>query len=156
MYCSSCGGNVLQGQGLTFCNHCGTKLSLAKREEIAHPREINPEALLWAIVGVFLGGLGIIIGLMAVMEKVLHLNVGLMAFFSLLSFVMMTVIETVFIWRFIRQLRPVNQTEPTPLTENSPRELSGANPKTLAEPLQSVTDHTTRSFDPLYTKRTSE
>jgi len=156
VYCSSCGGAVLQGQGLTFCNHCGTKLSLAKREEIARSREINPEALVWAIVGVFLGGLGIIIGLMAVMEKVLHLNVGLMAFFSLLSFLMMTVIETVFIWRFIHQLKPVKQAEPSALTEDAPRELGSANPKTLADPLQSVTDHTTRSFDPLYTKRTSD
>ena len=156
MYCSSCGGAVLHGQGLTFCNHCGTKLSLAKREEIAHPREVSPEALVWAIVGIFIGGLGVIIGLMAVMKNVLHLNMGLIVFLSLLCLLMMTVIETAFIWRFIGQLRSGKQAEPTPLTENSPRELSGANPNTLAEPLQSVTDHTTRSFDPLYTKRTSE
>jgi len=157
VYCSSCGGSIVQGQGLTFCNHCGSRLNLAKREvEIAKSREINPESLAWAIVSVFIAGMGVIIGLMAVMKNVLHFNEGLIIFISLLCLVMMMLIELVFIGRFMSQRIPRQQAEPTALTEISQRELNAAAPKPLPEPLQSVTDHTTRSFEPVFTKRTTE
>ena len=154
MYCSSCGGAVVPAQGLTFCNHCGSRLNLAKREvEIAKPREVNPEALIWAIVSVFIAGIGVIIGLMAVMKNVLHFEMGLIMFLSLLCFLMMTLIEAVFIWRFMSQRSLKERFEPPTLAESTKPELGPAHAGGLVEPQQSVTDHTTRSFEPVYSKR---
>jgi hypothetical protein len=155
VYCSSCGGNVLQQ--LTYCNHCGSKLNLAKREaEITHVHDVSPESLVWAILSVFIGGMGVIIGLMAVMKNVLHFNMTLIVVISLLCFLMMSVIETVFIWRFIGHRHSGEQGGPAKLGENTRQELGAVQAKALAEPRESVTDHTTRSFEPVYTKRTNE
>jgi hypothetical protein len=131
-------------------------LNLVKREEIAKTRDVNPEALVWAIVAIFVGGMGVIIGMMAVMQNVLHLNLGLISFFLLLSFSLMTVIEAAFIWRFIVGLRSRVQGESPELAETKKPELGSVPAKALAEPLHSVTDQTTRSFEPIYTNRSEE
>lgn len=154
MYCSSCGCPA--SQGLTFCNRCGARLSLVKRDEIMQPDVINPESLVWAIVAIFVGGLAIIIGLMAVMHNVLHLNIGLISFFLLLSFSLMTVIEAAFLWRFIAGRRPRIKVESPELTDTRKPELGSVPAKALAEPLHSVTDQTTRSFEPIYTNRSEQ
>jgi len=140
-------------QGLSYCNHCGSNLSLVKQVERAQLKEISPESLLWAIVSVFLGGMGIIIGLMAVMQNVLHFNIGLISFFVLLSFLMMTIIEIVFIWRFIAPWRALNKNEPAQLTAKAKLEQGTLEARALPEPLHSVTDQTTRSFEPVLRKQ---
>ena len=155
MYCSSCGGSIQQQ--LTYCNHCGSRLNLAKREEeLAQINELNPESTMWAIVSIFIGGMGVIIGLLAVMKNVLHFDIGLLIFFSMLTFLMLIVIESVFIWKFLGRKGFAKHVEPRELPANTTAELGGVQPKTLAEPLHSVTDQTTRSFEPVLTKRTSE
>jgi uncharacterized protein (DUF983 family) len=156
MYCSSCGGSIVQAQGLTFCNHCGSRLALAKRDDVMKPRDINPESLVWAIVAIFVGGLAIIIGLAAVLQNVLHLNLGLISFFLLVSFSLMTIIEATFIWRFIAGSRSRVDNESPELAATAKPELGSVPAKALAEPLHSVTDQTTRSFEPIYTNRSEQ
>ena len=153
MYCSSCGGSVLQQ--LTYCNHCGSKLNTPKRDEVVKQSEVNPESLLWAIVALFIGGIGVIIGLLAVMKNVLHFEIGLLLFFSMLTFFMMLVIESVFISKFLGR-KSSAALEPAQLAASARVELDGVQARALAEPLHSVTDQTTRSFEPILTKRSSE
>ena len=95
MYCSSCG--VAVAQGLSYCNHCGAKLSGAKADGLVKSSEVKPESLAAAMGAVFVFGLVAITFLMGMMKAVLNLNVGLIIAFTLLSFLIMLLVEGVFI-----------------------------------------------------------
>ena len=97
MYCSSCGAAV--GQGLNYCKNCGAKLPGA----IPKPSELFPESLVWAIVTIFVVGLGSIIGLAALMKKLLDSGSEVINVVILLGFLLMIAIEAVFIWLLLRQ-----------------------------------------------------
>lgn len=93
MYCSSCGAAA--AKGLSYCNQCGAKLSGAKGG-VTKPAELFPDSLVWAIVSVFVVGLGCIIGLMAVMKDY-GFNQLLIIAFTLLIFLLILAVEGVFI-----------------------------------------------------------
>lgn len=155
MYCSSCGSTV--GHNLVYCNHCGAKL-FGAQTDLTKTGEASAESLVWAIVAVFVVGLGCIIGLMAVMKNELHLNDGLLIFFSLLSFALMISVEAVFIWLLISRSRRGNKwVKELAKKEKETKELGAAPPRVLGEPtpmpLASVTEHTTRTFEPVYDER---
>jgi hypothetical protein len=87
MYCSTCGGAV--APGLSYCNHCGARLNGSAADADRKPAELFPDSLVWAIVSVFVVGLGGTIGLMAVMKDARTFEPGLIIGLSLLSFVAM-------------------------------------------------------------------
>src|SRR5712671_475160 len=107
MYCSSCG--VAVTPGLSYCNYCGEKLSAAKSDSIIKSPEIKPESLLGAMVFTFVFGLGAITVLMGVMKAVLHLELGQILAFTLLSFLIMISLEGVFIRLLFRRKRGAEQ-----------------------------------------------
>jgi hypothetical protein len=124
----------------------GTQTDLTKTGEA------SAESLIWAIVAVFVVGLGCIIGLMAVMKNELNFNPGLLIFFTLLSFALMTAVEGVFIWLLISRSRRGNKwVKGLPKKEKETKELSAAPARVLAEPIPvpSVTEQTTRTFEPI-------
>jgi hypothetical protein len=153
MYCSSCG--VVVTQGLSYCNYCGAKSSDAKSDSIIKSPEVRPETLVGAMVFAFVFGLGAITILMGVMKAVLHLEVGLILAFTLLSFLIMLSLEGVFIRLLLRRKRGPEEAGDTVLMKGqATRELAAAQPRVLPEPMPSVTEHTTRAFDPIYPERT--
>jgi hypothetical protein len=155
MYCPSCG--VAVTPGLTYCNHCGEKLSSGKSDCIIKSPEVKPETLIGAMVFAFVFGLGAITLLMGMMKAVLHLEVGLILFFALLSFLIMLSLEGVFIRLLLRRKRSAEEAGDTGLSkEQATRELDAAQARGLPESMPSVTEHTTRAFDPIYRKRTSK
>jgi|ERR1044071_4330460 uncharacterized paraquat-inducible protein A len=155
MYCSSCGATV--ARGISYCNTCGAKLNGAKDESVAKPVELFPESLVWAIVAVFTIGLGVTIGLMAVMKDLLNFGQGLIIGFTLLSFLLTFVVEGVLIWMLLESKRNAQKSGDTvQLKDQTTRELDAAQARALPEPVPSVTEHTTRAFEPIYSKRKSE
>jgi hypothetical protein len=120
--------------------------------QIAKTSEVPAESLIWAIVAIFVVGMGTIIGLMAVMKNELHFDLSLILFFSLVSFALMTAIEAVFIWLLFSRSRAK---APREMRSNAQptKELFEGSQKVLPEPLPSVTEQTTRAFDPVYEKR---
>ena len=151
MYCSSCG--VAVTAGLSYCNYCGEKLSGAKSKSVTKSPEVRPETLIGAMVFTFVFGLGAITLLMGMMKAVLQLNLGLILFFTLLSFLIMFSLEAVIMRLLLRRKRGA---EDTVLNGPTTRELDAAQARVLREPMESVTEHTTRAFDPIYTERTSK
>jgi len=153
MYCSSCG--VAVTQGVSYCNYCGEKLTAAKSESII--KEVRPETLVGAMVFTFVFGLGAITILMGMMKAVLHLEGGLILAFALLCFLIMLSLEGVFIRLLLRRKRGAEEAGDT-VTLKGPatRELYAAQARVLPEPVPSVTEHTTRAFDPIYSERTSK
>jgi hypothetical protein len=154
MYCSSCG--VAVTPGLSYCNYCGEKLSGAKSAGIIKSPEVKPETLIGAMVFTFVFGLGAITVLMGVMKAVLHFELGQILFFALLSFLVMLSLEGVFIRLLFRRQRGAEEAGDTGrLKGQATRELDAAQARALSEPMPSVTEHTTRAFDPTYPERTS-
>ena len=151
MYCSACGTSV--AQGLSYCNYCGAKLSGEKRDSLIKSSEVKPESLIWAMVAVLVFGFVAIMFLMMAM-KMVGLNVGQILAFTILSFVIMMVVEGVFIWQLLRRKRRAEETADTALSKDqATKELEAAQARVLTEAMPSVTEHTTRSFEPIYRER---
>jgi|SRR6266536_1122948 len=150
MYCSSCG--VAVTQGLTYCNYCGAKLS--RGDSADKPPDIRPGGLVSMMVATFVMGLFAITVFMGVMKAVLHLETGALLAFMLLSFLVMLLLEGIFIRLLFRPLKHGHD-EPRNTFQNnrgSTKELE-AQTRLPMEPVASVTEHTTRAFDPIYSER---
>jgi hypothetical protein len=155
MYCSSCG--VAVTPGLSYCNYCGEKLNRAKGDDITKSPEVRPETLVGAMVFTFVFGLGAITVLMGVMKAVLHFELGQILAFTLLSFLIMLSLEGVIIRLLFRRKRGAEEAGDTVLLKGqATRELDAAQARVLPEPIPSVTEHTTRAFDPIYPERASK
>jgi ABC-type nickel/cobalt efflux system permease component RcnA len=154
MYCSSCGVSV--AKGLSYCNYCGAKLSGEKGAIAIKSSEVKPESLVFGMVAVLVFGFVAIVFLMMAM-KMVGLNVEQILAFTILSFLMMLLVEGVFIWQLLRRKRGAEETGDTALSkEQATKELDAAQARVLPEAMPSVTEHTTRTLEPIYSERKSE
>ena len=155
MYCSTCGSAV--SPNLTYCNQCGARLSGAKGDE-RKSSEVKPETLVAAIATVFIFGLSAIIFLSMAMKMVFGAeNLGLIIFFTLISFLIMLGVESVFIWMLLGRKKGAKEADDTKrLKKQTAKELSEAKVGMLEEPAFSVTEHTTRTLEPVEGKHTAE
>ena len=155
MYCSSCGLSITQG--LSYCNHCGAKLNAEKGDSLIKTTELRAESvIISAMVGLFVLGLLAISVLMGVMKSVLGLNVGQILGFATLSFLIMLLIEGVLISRLSRRKRGAEPTGDTVLPkEATTKGLDSARARELPVATPSVTEHTTRTLEPIYSERKS-
>lgn len=155
MYCSACG--VAVAQGLSYCNYCGAKLSGANGDNVIKSPDVKPELLVSAMVVVFVLGLAAIIVLMGVMKAVLDLDVGLILAFTLLSFLIMLLLEGLFIRLLFRRKHGAEDAGDTVLLKGqATKELDAVQARVLPEAMPSVTEHTTRALEPTYSERTSK
>src|SRR5258705_6145473 len=102
MYCSSCGMSV--APSLSYCNRCGAELNPKDRRP-ATRSEASQESLVWALVSVTVVGIGAVIGLMAVMREVVHLNIRLIIAFPAFAFPALLAVDSVIIWLLFRPSR---------------------------------------------------
>jgi len=153
MFCSTCG--VAVSQRLSFCNHCGAKL--IREESLVRSGEIRPESLIFGMLATFVFGLIGTSLLLGMMKAVLRLEIGQLLFFAALCFLIILVLEAVFIRLLLRQTRRTSEERESRASELSreqvTNELDAAQARALAEPVPTVTEHTTRAFDPIYTER---
>ena len=151
MYCSSCG--VAVTKGLSYCNHCGVRVN--RSDGVRDSPEVRPEMLVAAMVGTFVFGLVAITILAGVLKNALGLPDGLVLFFGLtLPFVLMLILEGIFIRLLLRRRRETDETHRPTLAEGqSTNELDAAQARALPEARASVTEHTTRAFEPVYRDR---
>jgi hypothetical protein len=106
------------------------------------------------MVFAFVFGLAAITVLMGVMKAVLRLEVGVVLAFTMLSFLILLSLEGVFIRLLLRRKRGAEEAGDTLLLkEQTTRELDAAQGRVLPEPMPSVTEHTTRAFDPISRER---
>src|SRR5215204_7231639 len=144
MYCSSCGNSV--NENLNYCNICGAKIG--RSEEQIRP---NSMPILSIAVGFFgIAGLfGFIVLLKILLESRLDqsailivLIVYLIALFMICSVIVGN------IWRYsANERKAANQ---TPEDYAAPKQVRAVNTNQLEghhEPVMSVADHTTRTFD---------
>ncbi len=155
MYCSSCG--VAVAEGLSYCNYCGAKLSGANGAEVSEYREVKPGLLVSAMTVLFIFGLVAITMLLGMMKAVLDLPVERALGFALFPFLLLLLLEGVFIRLLLRGKRHANEGgDKVQVKGGATKELDSGQRQAIAEPISSVTDHTTRSFDPIYRERQSK
>ena len=153
MYCSACGSVV--AQGASYCNRCGAKAGGAR--DVGHDAAggLSLDSLVWAVVSLFVAGLGVIIGLMAVMKEVVGLDPPVVLAVAALSFLLLLSVEGVLVWLLLSARRRARRAGAAAARapEQTTKELEGARAHALPEPVPSVTEHTTRIFEPSYSER---
>src|SRR4026209_953159 len=152
MYCSACG--VAMAEGLSYCKNCGAKLSGAKGGRDVTSPHVRPEMLVSAISALFIFGLVGIAMLMGVMKVVLEMPVERVLAFSLVPLLLLLIVEGVFIRLLLSSKRGVvDAGQVGSIKGSATKELDAAQPLSLPQPIPSVTENTTRAFDPIYTDR---
>ena len=152
MYCSTCG--VVVTESLNYCNHCGARIITSSSDKVDDSRNVKPGLLVSAMVGTFVLGLIAITALLGVMKSVLGLEAGQILGFAVLSFSIMLFLEGVFLVLLFRRNRGVeDRAKKESLAGHTTKELGAPQVQALREPLSSVTDETTRAFEPIYTNR---
>ena len=156
MYCPSCG--VAVAQGLSYCNHCGAKLNGEKGDTLIKASELRAESLIIsAMVGLFILGLGAIAVLIGVLKAVAGFDLPILLAVTVLSFVLMLVVEGVLIGLLLKGRRGAKEAGDTErLEEQTTKELGEAQARALTDPVPSVTEQTTRAFEPIYGERRSK
>lgn len=148
MFCSACGASVTPE--LNYCKRCGVELGGAGKVSVKASESMN-EALVLSIVGVTVGGLGVIIGLMAVMKNVIGFSTEVILAITLLSFFLVFVGDAALIWMLLTRARTAKKTaeNKNQLKEAAAQKLYEAPARELAEPMPmpSITEHTTRTLD---------
>jgi len=148
MYCSSCG--VAVAQGLSYCNYCGAKLIGTKGDDEASP-DVKPELVVSAMAGVFILGLGAIAVLIGMLKEVADFDLPILLAVTMLSFLIMIIIEGVLIRLLLRGKKRSGEAGTSGrFREQVTKELLESQARALPEPLASVTEHTTRTFEPVY------
>lgn len=149
MYCSSCGMEV--SKELNYCNRCGANLNTSNNvpAPIYPPVKMTMPSIALAVI--VLGGLGIIFD--SVRELVRSgLDTAAVAFITISAIVMIFGVSALFIYLWMRlagvprQIKPGTQTKSPALTERRAPQQINAPPL----PVGSVTEHTTRTFEPAY------
>ena len=147
MYCSTCG--TLLDTKLNYCNRCGARIEKLTAAENTD----SSQSLSIGLGFVGLGGLGLTVGLIAIL---LDKNVVIEAVVILAMLFLATIFGITFL--MIRQLSrmtiPVGSEQ---ISEKpNPVQLGATNTAQLEEyrqPAQSVTEHTTRTLEEVLLKR---
>ena len=154
MYCQACGSALIPG--LKYCNRCGTQLVVAgekRMEKTAQEKRLDEylDGLFW--ISVF--GLAFIIGGAVILKKVDFSNLIVIAYLILSSTVFL--INFGFsLWGALSLMRSSKEGKLTMQPGHETRELEPPKMEPVMMPVTSVTENTTRSFEPVYNKRNSE
>ena len=148
MFCSSCGVSV--AQGLSFCNNCGSRL----KDSTESPEEVRPGLLVSAMAGTFILGTVAITMFTLGMKAALNLPSDRLLLFALLPFLVMLLLEGVFMRLLFRRKRGADEPRDTAsLRGQTTRELDATHGRGLPEHMPSVTENTTRAFAKIPTER---
>ena len=152
MYCPSCGKDV--NEGLSFCKSCGARIGEAPDPNALSESSFN--LLIGALLSIPIVGIGLIFGLMVVMKRELGFSDGLIMSVVFLSFLLLIAAEAGFIWLMLTRTKRRKPTavsegakENAQLNETSGKTLGEAQPFGFSDPVASVTDHTTRTLEPV-------
>ncbi len=157
MYCSSCGAEVTKD--LSYCNRCGANLKpLAVPTGVAPPKLVGAAwAISIAVTLVTLLGFGMVFGVvMTLIERGINLSPGGMALvFFALFFIFMIVALLI---RQLARVLSLPQLAVEATSPEKPRIVEVVVPEIGAArvPAASVTDHTTRTLDPVHRERDTQ
>ena len=157
MYCPSCAAEVTQE--LSYCKRCGANLKSISTQASVPPTKLVGAAwaISMAVALVTLGGFGMIFGLvMTLIIRGVNLSPGGMFWISFALLVILAID-----WLLVRQLSRVldlpqlsanaTQTKKPELNEQPTQQIEAPR-----EPVSSVTEHSTRTFEPAHRQRETQ
>ena len=142
MYCHACG--IALTQQMKFCNRCGAQSITQDQSAEIKRSEKRLDEYLDGLFWITVFGVGLIFAGMVVMKKV-----GLSDFFILMY---LLISSTAFLINFVINLKAARRIGgkthdlPSP-AELGTGQLESAAQRPALEPVPSVTEHTTRSFE---------
>src|SRR6185295_2244839 len=144
MYCAACGTPL--APGLSYCNRCG--MSLKERTSDAKPVPVNSYLTAITIVGIV--GLSLMLGGAIALKQGAEFHEDIIGIFMLMTFAIVGIVE----FSLCRQLSRLNRAAekkesvaPPFLPAGMPTEIRGQQPRSLGEPVSSVTENTTRTLE---------
>lgn len=151
MYCPSCGNEVTAE--MNYCNRCGSDLNSGTKVVEQPVRVVSMTGPLWALAVMVVIGLGIIFaGINDLAKKDVH--PAAVAWLGIASFAMLFAVVSLFM-RHLSHISGQPQTERQPKRKKAEKEAArpAQLPPTRMEPVPSVTENTTRTFEPVERKR---
>ena len=154
MYCQACG--IAITQQMKYCNRCGVQLISTDEPGQIKPSEKRFDEYLEGLFWITVFGLGIILGGIVLMKKV-QLSDWLIVTYLILSTTAFLINFGLSIWgafridRISKEARLMVQAG-----QLNTNELNPAEARATLQPAPSVTEHTTRSFEPIHRKQAAE
>jgi uncharacterized membrane protein len=143
---------VAVGQSLSYCNYCGAKVD----GERGKTGDLRPETLVFGMLATFVFGIIAITALMAAMKNAIGMQIGEIVPFAAVCFLLMLILEGVFIGLLLQRTRSRKPSATARLPEKTTKELDSVPRHSLPEPVPSVTEQTTRAFEPIHSERKSK
>ena len=156
MYCQSCG--MALSQQMRYCNRCGTQLSAPSEESPAKSaREKRLDDYLDGLFWITVLGLAFVFGGTLLIKRFNAPDWFLIGYlvFSSVAFLINFGLNLWGVARIYREGKTDRSISPSTKTSElvDPQDVAALPPAT---PISSVTDNTTRSFDPVYVKRKTD
>ncbi len=141
MFCIACGTPL--AVGLSYCNRCGTNL-----KERNDSKTAPIAAFLTAITLIGIIGLGIMLGGALTLKTEANVHDDIVGFFMLFTFIIVITTEVLLV-RQLSRLTSAKERKAVapPMQFVAQPQLHPAQPRSLAEPVPSVTENTTRTLD---------
>lgn len=151
MYCPTCGNQL--AQALSYCNRCGANLKPGHEQGETMPPGKAINSLMMAIVAAAIILLGMGLGALVLMKQG-AIPEGLGTAFVIICFLTLPVIEGLLVWQVMRLNKAAKGEGGIAQAKDSGAALlNAATTRALpdaVEPVPSVTEQTTRAFEPLY------
>lgn len=151
MYCPSCGSEITVE--LKYCSRCGANLSLTPASypaPIAAPMKLTAPTVVLGLT--ITGGLGIIFGGASELAQ-LHLHPAAITWMVIFSLAMLFGCTALLISFWSKMFASGRAATQPPPAFRTPVQIPGPQQQHLpprSEPVPSVTEHTTRTFNRLY------
>ena len=147
MYCHACG--IALNQPTKYCNRCGVQLapteSALKDQAVLEKRlESHLDSVFW--VSVF--GLGFIVGGVVLLKK-MGFSDAVMLIYAVLSSTVFLINLVLNVWRSVTLLRSTKERNITIQQAAAPTAELNPEREVFLTPAHSVTENTTRSFEPV-------
>lgn len=152
MYCQSCG--IAIAQSMKFCNRCGTSVTTQDTAEIKRS-EKRLDDYLDGLFWITVMGVAITAGGLLVLKKA-DLGDRFLLAFMILSSTAFIINFAISLWMVLGMVRSSKDQKMLPTPPADTNELAPMNAAPMLQPATSVTENTTRSFEPVYNKRNLE
>ena len=155
MYCQACG--VAITHSMRYCNRCGTALVTPLEATEIKKSEKRLDDYLDGLFWITVFGVALTVGGMVALKKLLFSDGFIIAFLVLSSsaFLINLALSLWVIYGIVKRSKATRVLVESTIPDTSELEPKQADPGALP-PVSSVTENTTRSFEPIYNKRSNE
>jgi hypothetical protein len=154
MFCPSCG--IALTQQLKYCNRCGAQLNNPEETALIELYEKRMDSEMEGLFWITILGLGLLLGGLFVLKKALGLSEGLLFAYMILCSTGLMMYFGLGVWQIRRLAQSSKEASGRPqLRQVETKELDAARPLATLEPASSVTEHTTRTLEPVHRRSTT-